>query len=48
MHFKERKRADTYKVKAHDAQKRGKALTETALAAAASSYGLDFMPSGLN
>ena len=29
-----------YKTKAQEAQKRGKALTETALAAAASSYGL--------
>jgi hypothetical protein len=37
---KQRKRAEGYKGKAEEAQKRGKALTETALAAAASSYGL--------
>ena len=39
-----------YKARAHDAQKRGKALSDTALAAAASSFGIgmDFMPqSGL-
>eukprot|EP00596_Hydrurales_sp_CCMP1899_P010018 CAMPEP_0119034002 /NCGR_PEP_ID=MMETSP1177-20130426/1063_1 /TAXON_ID=2985 /ORGANISM="Ochromonas sp, Strain CCMP1899" /LENGTH=574 /DNA_ID=CAMNT_0006991171 /DNA_START=128 /DNA_END=1852 /DNA_ORIENTATION=+ len=40
---KERKRAEGYKSKAIDAQKRGKALSETALAAAAGSYGIDYM-----
>lgn len=41
--IQERKRADGYKVKAQDAQRRGKALSDTALAAAASSYGIDYM-----
>ena len=30
-------------MRAQDAQKRGKALSETALAAAASSYGMDYI-----
>ena len=37
---KQKKRAEAYKGKAEEAQKRGKALTQTALDAAASSYGL--------
>jgi chromosome segregation ATPase len=37
---KEKKRADGYKGKAQDALKRGKLLSDTALAAAASSYGV--------
>ena len=40
---KERRRAESYKNKATEAQKRGKALSDTALAAAASSYGIDIM-----
>ena len=36
-------------MKAQDAQRRGKVLSDTALAAAASSYGIDYMSTpGLN